>query len=92
MTRRTKVAEERKRTRVPQVQETGVTQISFPFLLLSFNVLFLYFETISWSEKGVCKGQISMLYDPLGSLPYSVVCVFGITLSDANIIPFTMFT
>jgi len=43
-------------------------------------------------REGACKGQISMLYDPLGSLPYSIVCVFGITLSDANIIPFTMFT
>jgi len=74
---------------------TGVTQISFSLLLLPFTVLFLYFlfcETISWSEKGVCKGRISTLCDPLGSLPYSVVCVFGITLSDANIIPFTMFT
>ena len=98
MTRRTEVAEERKKMREPH-RYKRLESPKFPFLFSSpllpfffFIFLFLFCETISWSEKGVCKGQISRLYDPLGSLPYSVVCVFGITLSDANIIPFTVFT
>jgi len=61
-------------------------------LILSLFDFDLFCETITWSEKGVCNGWVSTLYDPLGSLPYLVVCMFGITLGDANIIPFTMIT
>jgi len=42
-------------------------------------------------KTGVYNGQISTYCDSLELLSYLAVCVFGITLGNANIIPFTTF-